>query len=76
MNHAATALAGFDRPALILWAAEDRVMPPEHGHRLAETIPTASYVEIDDSYTLMALDQPDAVAEHIATFARELQAQT
>jgi pimeloyl-ACP methyl ester carboxylesterase len=24
----------FDRPALIVWARQDRVMPPEHGRRL------------------------------------------
>ncbi|MEU8624755.1 hypothetical protein [Streptomyces sp. NPDC048669] len=25
----------FDRPALVVWAAEDGVMPPEHGRRPA-----------------------------------------
>jgi hypothetical protein len=28
-------LRSFDRPALVVWASEDRVMPPEHGRRLA-----------------------------------------
>ena len=36
---AAERLPGFDRPALVVWASEDRVMPPEHGRRLAELLP-------------------------------------
>ena len=29
---------GFDRPALVVWAREDRVMPLDHGRRLAELL--------------------------------------
>lgn len=29
------ALPMFDRPVLVAWATEDRMMPPEHGRRLA-----------------------------------------
>ena len=65
---AASELAHFDRPTLVLWASEDRVMPPEHGRRLSEIIPGAQHVEVDDCYTLMPLDRPDAVAEHVAAF--------
>lgn len=65
---AAEELAHFSRPTLVLWAAEDRVMPPEHGRRLSEIIPDARYVEVDDSYTLIPLDRPEVVAEHIADF--------
>lgn len=35
----AEALRTFDRPAPVAWAAEDRVMPPEHGRRPAELLP-------------------------------------
>jgi pimeloyl-ACP methyl ester carboxylesterase len=69
LEEAAAALAHFDRPTLVLWASEDKVMPPEHGRRLAEIIPNARYVEIDDAYTLLPLDQPERVADHIAAFA-------
>jgi pimeloyl-ACP methyl ester carboxylesterase len=69
LDEAAAALARFDRPTLVLWATEDKVMPPEHGRRLAEIIPNARYAEIDDAYTLLPLDQPDRVAEHISAFA-------
>jgi pimeloyl-ACP methyl ester carboxylesterase len=75
LDQAAAELAHFDRPALVLWASEDRVMPPEHGHRLAEIIPGARHMELDDAYTLMPLDQPDGVADHIASFAETLDRQ-
>jgi pimeloyl-ACP methyl ester carboxylesterase len=61
-------LPAFDRPALVVWAAEDRVMPPAHGRRLAELLPQGRLVEIDDSYTLIGLDQPRRLAEAIEGF--------
>jgi pimeloyl-ACP methyl ester carboxylesterase len=67
---AAEQLPAFDRPALIIWAAEDRVMPPEHGKRLARLLPQGQLAEIDDSYTLIPLDQPARLAQLIAEFTR------
>jgi pimeloyl-ACP methyl ester carboxylesterase len=32
-------LVSFDKPALVVWAPEDQMMPPEHGRRLAESLP-------------------------------------
>ena len=58
MVDAAEGLHGFDRPVLVVWAAEDRVMPLEHGRRLAELLPQGRFVEIADSYTLIPEDQP------------------
>ena len=65
---AAERLRTFDRPALVIWAAEDRVMPPEHGRRLAALLPHARLVEIADSYTLIPEDQPAQLAAHIRAF--------
>ncbi|HST65104.1 MAG TPA: alpha/beta fold hydrolase [Mycobacteriales bacterium] len=65
MTEAAAALPGFDRPALVVWAEGDRVMPPAHGRRLAELLPQGRLVEIADSCTLIPLDQPAALAEAI-----------
>jgi pimeloyl-ACP methyl ester carboxylesterase len=65
---AAECLPGFDRPALIVWAREDRVMPPEHGRRLAGLLPDARLAEIEDSYTLIPLDQPVRLAQVIREF--------
>ncbi|MFF0018947.1 alpha/beta fold hydrolase [Streptomyces sp. NPDC005496] len=67
---AAERLAGFERPVLVVWAAEDRVMPPEHGRRLAELLPRARLVEVTDSYTLVPLDQPERLARLIREFSR------
>jgi pimeloyl-ACP methyl ester carboxylesterase len=58
----------FDRPALVVWASDDRVMPLEHGHRLAELLPHGRFVEIADSYTLVPLDQPAALARVVSEF--------
>ena len=63
MVQAAEDLPSFDRPALVVWATEDRVMPPEHGRRLADLLPHGRLVEIPDSYTLIPLDQPARLAE-------------
>ena len=59
---------GFDRPVLILWASEDRVMPPDHGRRLADLFPRGRYVEISDSYTLIPEDQPGEFAAQVRAF--------
>ena len=65
---AAEGLRSFDRPALIIWAVEDRMMPPEHGRRFADLLPRARLVEIRDSYTLIPEDQPAQMAAHIRAF--------
>ena len=61
-------LRSFERPALVVWASEDRVMPPEHGRRLADVLPHGELVEVADSYTLIPEDQPDVLADHLRRF--------
>jgi pimeloyl-ACP methyl ester carboxylesterase len=68
---AAERLRSFDRPALVIWAAEDRVMPREHGRRLAELLPHGRLIEIADSYTLIPEDQPGELARAIRQFVRD-----
>jgi pimeloyl-ACP methyl ester carboxylesterase len=68
MVAATEGLRGFDRPALVAWASEDRVMPPDHGRRLASLLPQGKLVEIPDSYTLIPEDQPAALAGAIREF--------
>jgi pimeloyl-ACP methyl ester carboxylesterase len=36
---AAERLRSFDRTVLVVWAKEDRIMPPEYGRQLAELLP-------------------------------------
>jgi pimeloyl-ACP methyl ester carboxylesterase len=68
LDEAAKLLPRFDRPALVLWARGDKVMPPEHGRRLAALLPQGRLVEVDDSYTLIALDQPARFAAAVRDF--------
>jgi pimeloyl-ACP methyl ester carboxylesterase len=69
-------LRGFDRPALVVWASADRVMPPEHGRRLAELLPHGHLITIDDSYTLIPLDQPTQLAGELRDFHASLGARS
>ena len=56
------ALARFDRPALVAWAADDRLMPAEHGPRLAGLLPQGQLKVIERSRTLIPEDQPEILA--------------
>jgi pimeloyl-ACP methyl ester carboxylesterase len=65
---AAERLPGFAGPVLVVWASEDRVMPPAHGRRLAQLFPDGKLIEVQDSYTLIPLDQPEALVEEMRDF--------
>jgi pimeloyl-ACP methyl ester carboxylesterase len=72
--HAATlirdtdALRVFPGETLVLWSPDNKVMPPEHGHRLAELLPHGRYAEVPGAYVLSMLDEPEAVAREIGQF--------
>ncbi len=68
LREPAERLPAFDRPVLVVWASEDRVMPPKHGKRLAALLPKGKLVEVADSYTLLPLDQPAEFARLIREF--------
>jgi pimeloyl-ACP methyl ester carboxylesterase len=53
--------AGFDRPVLLAWAAEDRVFPLAHAERYARAL-GADLRTIPDSYTYLTEDQPELTA--------------
>lgn len=61
-------LRGFDRPALVVWAADDRMMPAGHGRELANLLPHGKLVEIADSSTLIPEDQPESLADALVEF--------
>jgi pimeloyl-ACP methyl ester carboxylesterase len=63
-------LVTLDMPALVAWAADDRMMPHEHGPRLSELLPHGHFVEVCDSRTLMPLDQPAVLAGLVRSFIR------
>jgi pimeloyl-ACP methyl ester carboxylesterase len=70
LREATEHLPDCDRPVLVVWASSDRVMPPEHGRRLAGLFPRGSLVEVADSYTLIPLDQPAALATAVREFTK------
>ncbi|MEU0046704.1 alpha/beta fold hydrolase [Streptomyces werraensis] len=65
---AAQGLRRFDRPALVVWAAEDLMMPREHGRMLAELLPRGRLVELRNTRTLIAEDRPQRLASLLRWF--------
>jgi pimeloyl-ACP methyl ester carboxylesterase len=68
---AAERFGSFTKPVLIAWAPEDRFFKLRYGERLAQAFPNARLELIEDSYTFVAIDQPERTADLIAAFARE-----
>ncbi|WP_067708500.1 alpha/beta fold hydrolase [Nocardia yamanashiensis] len=62
------ALRDFSGNALVLWSSAGKVMPREHGRRLAALLPKSTLVELDDAYVLSMLDRPAAVAAAMGEF--------
>ena len=58
----------FRGAVLIVWAREDRLMPPVHAQRLTAHFENARLVWVDDSRTLVPLDQPAILAGHLRRF--------
>ena len=58
----------FRGPVLIVWAREDKLMPPAHAERLAEHFDDSQLVWVDDSRTLIPIDQPSALTTHLRMF--------
>lgn len=68
---AAERFGEFDKPVLIAWAPEDRFFKLRYAERLAGAFPNARLERIEDSYTFVAIDQPERTAELVASFASE-----
>ena len=60
-------LGRFGKPALVVWAGDDKLFPLELGRRVAAGL-GAQIVVIPDSYTFIAEDQPEALADAITRF--------
>lgn len=56
-------------PALVVWGAADRIVPPEHGRTYAAALPDARFVLIPDAGHLPQLETPAALADLVAAFA-------
>lgn len=58
----------FCGPVLIVWAREDKLMPASHATRLARHFENSSLVWVDDSRTLIPMDQPKILTDHLLKF--------
>jgi pimeloyl-ACP methyl ester carboxylesterase len=68
-EEAAAKLQGFGGAAHIIWSDGDKFFPREHADRLAKLL-NARVEEIGPSRTFIPLDQPQRLAESVASFAR------
>jgi pimeloyl-ACP methyl ester carboxylesterase len=59
MEHASRSVSNFTKPAKVVWAADDRFFPIEHGRALADLMPNASFELIENSRTFIPEDQPE-----------------
>ena len=58
----------FQGTVLVVWAREDRLMPPAHAERLAEHFENARLEWVDDSRTLIPVDQAETLTNHLRSF--------
>ena len=58
----------FTGPVLIVWAREDKLMPPDHASRLSEHFVNAELAWVEDSRTLIPIDQPEVLVAHLQQF--------
>lgn len=68
---AAARLPQFDKPAIVLWGANDKIFPRDHGRELARLLPQGEFDVIDDSRTFIPEDQPDLLVSAIKRFLAE-----
>lgn len=64
----------IEAPTLVVWGANDRLIPPDHGRMLAREIKGARFELIEGSGHVVTVEQPGPLAEAIVRFARDLGA--
>ncbi|MDQ4040731.1 MAG: alpha/beta hydrolase [Actinomycetota bacterium] len=65
---ASESVRSFDRPALVAWAADDKLFPRAHGERLAELLPQGRFALVARSRTFIPEDNPGALVELLRDF--------
>jgi pimeloyl-ACP methyl ester carboxylesterase len=58
-------------PSLVMWGAEDGIVAPAYGEKLAAALPHARFERIAGAAHYPQIEQPEAVADQIARFAQE-----
>ena len=58
----------YNGHVLVVWAREDRLMPLAHAEQLIKHFKNAEIEWVDDSYTLIPIDQPKILVCHLRRF--------
>jgi pimeloyl-ACP methyl ester carboxylesterase len=69
---AAERFVDFDRPAMVVWAENDRLFSRQLGERLANAFPNGRFEVVADSATFVPLDQPTRLAHLLNDFLEEI----
>ncbi|WP_429912854.1 alpha/beta fold hydrolase [Glycocaulis sp.] len=66
-------LATIAAPALILWGAEDRMIPAEHGERFADAMPDARLITYEGAGHVAMEEIPAETAADVRAFLEEVE---
>jgi pimeloyl-ACP methyl ester carboxylesterase len=64
-------LSAITMPVLVVWGAADRMIPVEHGHAYADSIPGAEFRLIADAGHLPQLETPEELLALVRDFTAE-----
>lgn len=64
-------LSGMNPPALVVWGAEDRLLSPDAGRRMAAELPGGRFREIPEAGHMVVWEKPAEVAEEVSVFLGE-----
>jgi pimeloyl-ACP methyl ester carboxylesterase len=68
--HLQPRLRSLDRPALVVWGAQDPYLPVRYADRQRESFPRAEIVVLADSGHWPMIDDPVAVEQPVLRFLR------
>ena len=71
MAQASESVRAFEGQALVVWAADDKFFPREHGQRLAELMPSGRFELADGSRTFIPEDNPARLVALLRDFVAE-----
>ncbi len=71
LTDVSTRLPRFTKPVAVVWGQRDRAFTPALGRRLAALFPNSTMVEVPGARTFVALDDPGAVVDAIASVSAQ-----
>jgi pimeloyl-ACP methyl ester carboxylesterase len=61
-------LGGVQTPTLVVWGAQDRIVPRSSGERYARSLPHARLEIVEDAGHCVAMERPDELGRLIDRF--------